>query len=188
MPPLSPEHAAPTNALPREQHAPIDPQAGELPAGHPPMAGAHGGVPAGHGAAGNPHGGDAALEAATPGDIPFDAKTVLAGLIKVDGKHKDKIKKGEVIYLVARGAGQAGAPGPVLAVRRLEVAEFPMPFQLDSRDAMMVGTKLAGPLVLTARVDKDGDAMTKNPGDVTGTLSVKALPAAKLSLVLDTIL
>jgi hypothetical protein len=63
-----------------------------------------------------------------------------------------------------------------------------MAFQLDSRNAMVVGTVLKAPVVLNVRVDKDGDAITKNPGDVTGSLTVKALPAEKIVLALDTVL
>jgi hypothetical protein len=189
LPPLQPSAQAP---LPRAEHAPVDPAghaAGDphaaMPPGHPPTPGAHGG-----GAAADPHGGGG-MEALSPGDIPFDERTAIGGVLKLDGKLKDKVAAGDVIYLVVRApapAGNGGAPGPVLAVKRLEAATFPMPFQLDSRDAMVVGTQLKAPVVLTARVDKDGDAMTKNPGDLVGTLDVKALPADKLALVLDKVL
>lgn len=191
LPPLDPNNVVPADKLPRAEHP-------TLPAGHMALPPGHGGGDphaAGdtHGAV-DPHGApgatDQALEAVTPGDIPFDPKTVLAGVLKLDPKTKDKVKAGDVIFLVARGPGLAGAPGPVVAVRRLEAAAFPMEFRIDSRDAMMTGTQgmMKGPLVLTARVDKDGDAITKNPGDVTGTLNVKSLPSDKLALVLDTVL
>jgi hypothetical protein len=152
-----------------------------MPAGHPPTEGAHGG---------DPHAGGG-MEALAPDPTPFDRKTVIAGTLKLDGKLKDKVAAGDVIYLVVRAPAppaHGGAPGPVLAVKRLEAATFPMPFQMDSRDAMVKGTQLTAPVVVTARVDKDGDAMTKNPGDLVGTLDVKALPADKLALVLDKVL
>ncbi len=137
-----------------------------------------------------PHGGDphGSMEALSPGEIEFDKKTVISGALQLDGKLKDKVKTGDVIYLVVRGAGDGTTPGPVLAVKRLEATTFPMPFQLDSRDAMVVGTQLKPPVVVSARVDKDGDAMTKNPGDVTGTSTVKSLPSEQLKLNLDTML
>ncbi len=190
LPPLDPGAVAPSAApLPRAEHPPIDGDphglANPHAAGDPHAARGPHGMPAGHGA--DPHG-EGALGPATPADIPFDPKTVVAGVLKLDPKLKDKVKAGEVIYLVARGPGAAGAPGPVVAVKRIEVGAFPIEFQLDSRDAMMVGTQMKAPLTLTARVDKDGDAMTKEPGDVTGTATVKGLPAAKLTLLLDTTL
>jgi hypothetical protein len=178
MPPLDPS-AAPTPPKTHDVHTMVDPLAPTMPPGHPTMP------------SNDPHaamGTEQQLEAMTPGDVPFDKQTVIAGQLKLSDKVKDKVKAGDVIFLVARRKGEGGAPGPVVAVRKLEAATFPMSFQLDSRDAMMAGTQVQGPLVLTARVDKDGDAMTKNPGDVTGTLEIKSLPQSKAALVLDTVL
>ena len=140
------------------------------------------GLPAGHPAVGA--NGAAAGNDTTPGDIPFDPKTVIAGVIKLDDKVKAKVAAGDVIYVVARSADQ---PGPPLAVKRLTAGSFPMPFQLDGRDAMMAGTKMSGKVTVNIRVDKDGDAMTKNPGDVTGQKTI-ALPADKIVVTLDTVL
>jgi hypothetical protein len=41
--------------------------------------------------------------------------------------------------------------------------------------------------VITARYDQDGDAISKQPGDITGQLRVK-VPAENVSLVLDNVL
>ena len=153
----------------------------QLPPGHPPMGGAEG-----MGAAGAAPSG--AFAGTTPGGT-FDPKTVLEGVIKVDGKVKGKVAPGDVIFVVARkyeeGAAGAGTP---LAVQKLTVDKFPLKFSLDSRDAMLAGTTLSGKVVVTARVDKDGDAITKNPGDVTGQTKVVEPPQKNLVLSLDTVL
>ena len=159
------------------EHEGVDPHGGSEP--HGQMAGAMAGP--------NPHGAPS-KEPMTPGDIAFDKSTVIAGQLKLDGTTKDKVKSGDTIFVVVRGAAVGAAPGPVLAVRRLEAAAFPMPFQIDSRDAMVAGTAMKAPVTLTVRVDKDGDAMSKNPGDVVGTVTLKALPTEKLALTLDTVL
>jgi hypothetical protein len=192
MPPLDPGAAVEAAPKSHAEHALVSDPANAMPPGHPAVPGGaspHGGMSADpHGGMGaDPHGGG---EATTPGDsIQFDAKTVIKGELRLDPKVKDKVKPGDVIYLVARRPPQGATPGPVVAVRRLEAGTFPMSFQLDSRDAMMMGgSKMEGPLVVTARVDKDGDAMTKNPGDVTGSLTLKSLPAPKAALTLDTVL
>ena len=52
---------------------------------------------------------------------------------------------------------------------------------------MMAGTQLAGKVSVNFRVDKDGDAITKNPGDVTGTATATP-PVDKLVVTLDTVL
>jgi hypothetical protein len=139
------------------------------------------GMPAGHPAIG---GGDPAGEQATPGDIPFDPKTVIAGSLQLDKKVEAKVANGDVIYLVARAA----EGGPPLAVKRLVVGAWPLAFSLDSRDAMMAGTAMKGKIVVSARVDKDGDAMTKNPGDVIGQTKPIEPPAKDVVLMLDSVL
>src|SRR5205085_708916 len=78
-------------------------------------------------------------------------------------------------------------PGPPLAVKKLVAgAAWPMAFSVDGRDAMFPGTQLAGKVTVNVRVDKDGDAITKNPGDVTGTAAIVP-PADKLVVTLDTV-
>jgi len=181
IPPLDDKALATAPINDHPEHAPqaanpADPHAG-LPPGHPAIGGG-----AQMGATGAPAA--AGDEAATPGDIPFDPKSVISGTLALDPKLKGKVADGDVIYLVARSADQ---PGPPLAVKRLTAGKFPMAFTLDGRDAMMAGTKMSGKVTVSARVDKDGDAMTKNPGDVTGSKTV-SVPANKVVLNLDTVL
>jgi hypothetical protein len=185
MPPLD-QPTAPAPPGDRPVHAPAgasgEGAAPSLPPGHPPIMPSDNAQAAG----GQPQGG--AFAGATPGG-EFDPKTVLEGVIKVDGKVKDKVAAGDVLFLVARKYEEGStAPGTPLAVRKLTVDKFPIKFSLDSRDAMLVGTKLAGKVVVTARVDKDGDAMTKNPGDVTGQSKPVEPPKKDVVVSLDTVL
>lgn len=175
MPPLD----QPTAAAAPSDHPVHAPEASgqNLPPGHPPILGGGGGTMGGAPAAGG-------FQGTTPGG-DFDAKTVLSGVLKLDGKMKDKVKPGDVIFLVARKFDPAGAPGMPLAVKKLTADKFPLPFELDSRDAMLAGTQLAGKVVVTARVDKDGDAMTKNPGDVTGQSKPLEPPQKNVVIELD---
>jgi hypothetical protein len=124
----------------------------------------------------------------TPGDVPFDPKAVVAGVLRLDDKVKSKVAEGDVIFLVARGADESGQPGPVLAVKKMNASTWPLSFTLDARDAMVSGTKLHGKVVVSARVDKDGDAISKNPGDVTGVSRPVDVPASKVVVTLDTVL
>lgn len=193
IPPLDQPTAAPPAPGDHPTHeATAGGESGALPPGHPQLPPGH---PQMGGAAGEPMGGgmggaapSGAFAGATPGGT-FDPKTVLAGVIKLDGKIKDKVAAGDVIFVVARkyeeGATGAGTP---LAVQKLTVDKFPLKFSLDSRDAMLAGTTLAGKVVVTARVDKDGDAITKNPGDVTGQTKPVEPPKKDLVLSLDTVL
>jgi hypothetical protein len=182
LPPLASAPTQPGDPLGHPEHEPVNPTT-NLPPGHPALPAGHPAV-AGQGAAGmgSPFAGQA-----TPGGIAFDPKSVLAGQIRVDKKVKSKVAAGDTIFLVARGAGEGGTPGPVLAVKKLTAGAWPLVFEIDGRDAMLAGTKLAGKVVVTARVDKDGDAMTKNPGDVLGKVEVSP-PSSKVVLTLDRVL
>jgi hypothetical protein len=167
-----------------------------LPAGHPDLPAGHPDLPPGHpGVAGSPPssgGGEGELPAGHPtiggGDqgAPVDPKQVIAGTIQVAQRVKDHIKSGDVVYLVVRQQ-QKGAPGAILAVDRLVVQDGPLAFRLDAGKAMVPGAAFRGKVVVTARVDKDGDAMTKNPGDVEGKTETE-IPNPSVIVTLDTVL
>jgi tetratricopeptide (TPR) repeat protein len=67
-----------------------------------------------------------------------------------------------VIYVIARAAGQTA--GPPAAVKRLALAAFPMTIELSSADSMM-GQPLPDKMRIEARIDSDGNAMTRDPAD-----------------------
>jgi hypothetical protein len=183
LPPLE-EPAVGFAKIERPVHEPTAGGAeGNLPPGHPPI-GAMGAGAATSGSAAT----SGAFQGATPGG-ELDPKTVLSGVIKVDAKVKDKIAAGDVIFVVARRyeAGATG-PGTPLAVKKMTAGKFPLSFTLDSRDAMLAGTQLAGKVVVTVRVDKDGDAISKNPGDVTGQSKPVEPPQKNVVVQLDTVL
>jgi hypothetical protein len=69
---------------------------------------------------------------------------------------------GAVLFLIARSPG---VPGPPLAVKRLPVGPFPLAFEIGPDDEMIKGRPWVGPIALTARVDSDGDPLTKDPAD-----------------------
>jgi hypothetical protein len=67
-----------------------------------------------------------------------------------------------VIYVIARAAGETA--GPPAAVKRLPLGAFPMTFDLSSADSMM-GQPLPDKMRIDARIDGDGNAMTRDPAD-----------------------
>src|SRR5437016_989929 len=107
MPPLEAHAAAPPPGD-KPEHPPT---AGQLPPGHPAIA---------------PDQIDP--NAATPGDIAFDPKTVVSGVLRLDDKVKAKVKEGDAIFLVARQHDPAGGKGPILAVKKLTAGKWPAPF------------------------------------------------------------
>jgi hypothetical protein len=75
------------------------------------------------------------------------------------------------------------AGGPPLAVKRLGAVEFPYKFELSARDRMMEGTDFSGPVLLSLRLDGDGNPLTRQAGDVGVSLETK-VGETKLELTL----
>jgi cytochrome c-type biogenesis protein CcmH len=78
-----------------------------------------------------------------------------------------KMPPGGVIYLIARPAGQTS--GPPVAVKRVAIGAFPMTIDFTSADSMM-GQPLPDKIHLEARLDTDGNAMTKDPTDLVASV------------------
>ena len=68
------------------------------------------------------------------------------------------------VCVMVRNAG-AGR-GPPVAAKRLEARSFPVDFSVSAADVMMPGMPFTGPFDIQVRLDRDGDAMTKAPGDL----------------------
>ena len=114
---------------------------------------------------------------------PFDPKATLQGHIDLSPKLKDKVSTGETIYLTVRQDDGSERGGTILAVKRLTVSTWPLGFELDGRDAMFEGTQFTGKVVVWAHIDKDGDPLTRNAGDLLGELRT-TIPA-HLALSID---
>jgi hypothetical protein len=146
-----------------------------LPPGHPALPPGHPEVSE----SGGPAGAMPAVGEAVDPNAKIHGQLVVADAVK------GEVRSGDVIFLVVR-ADEGEAKGTILGVKRLVAGAFPMRFEVDGRDAMIPGVKFAGKVVVGARVDKDGDATTKNPGDVVG--SARAEVGAKdVQVVLDTV-
>jgi hypothetical protein len=168
-------HVAEDQALP-PGHPPMDNQ---LPPGHPPMEGS-GGAPSG------PDVTQMGFSAPDP-TRKVDPTKRIRGTIKVDAKAKANVKAGGAIFLIVKKADANGQPsGPPLAVDKVLYADG-LKFELTEANAMVAGTELTGDVVVSARYDQDSDAISKQPGDVTGMTKVK-IPAENVELKLDTVL
>jgi hypothetical protein len=70
-----------------------------------------------------------------------------------------------VLFVIARSAGG----GPPLAAKRLQPGPFPLRFEIGPADAMLAERPFIGPILLSARVDFDGDPLTRSPEDWTAS-------------------
>ena len=135
----------------------LRPLTSSLPPGHPPV--------------------DAAPP---PGAAARDTASI-AGTIAVAPSLQSRASGG-VLFVIARSA----ADRRILAVRREDNVTFPFKFRISGQDAMIAGTAFAGPLDLTARLSKSGDAVAAK-GDIEGTARGLRVGAEDVKVTLDTV-
>jgi cytochrome c-type biogenesis protein CcmH len=87
------------------------------------------------------------------------------------------LKSGTVFVIARNPAG-----GPPVAVKRVQVSQFPTTVDLSTADSMM-GQPLPDRFLLEARLDGDGDAATRPPGDPRASQEGVS-PGAAVTLVL----
>jgi hypothetical protein len=96
-----------------------------------------------------------------------------------------RVPPGAVLYLIAKTA----KGGPPLAVVKVSDPSFPMPFSIGPDNRMNQTTPFAGEMLITVRVDGDGNAMTRNPGDLHGASEVPNVPGDRgITLLIDEVL
>ena len=81
---------------------------------------------------------------------------------------------GAILFVIARPEGAVG--GPPLAVLRIPNPEFPVEFEIGPGDVMIPSMRFEGPISLTARLDSDGNAMTRVETDLSSATAPPALP------------
>ena len=106
----------------------------------------------------------------SPGQVSVQKDETVKGTITVAKELNNKLPAKAVLFIIARKEGDTGrAP---LAVQRLESFEFPLEYSIGQADVMMPGSVFQGPMVITARLDGDGNA-TSSKGDVEGAKAAK---------------
>jgi cytochrome c-type biogenesis protein CcmH len=99
---------------------------------------------------------------------PAAAKSAqsISGKITVDPKLQSKIDKSATLFLIARAA--SGTAGPPLAVKKIDQPKFPVSYSLGQENVMIQGMPFSGKINVSARLDKDGNAMTREAGNLLG--------------------
>lgn len=122
--------------------------------------------------------------AASPGE-PAAGGAPILGRIVLSGALEGRVPKGAVLFLIARTSDA----GPPVAVKRVPDPVFPLAFEIGPGDRMLEGVPFSGPFQLTARVDADRNAATRNPGDLQGESRERVPPGARdVELVIDQVL
>jgi tetratricopeptide (TPR) repeat protein len=138
-------------------------------------------MPANHPGLPNPDGSQSAAApmAAAQSSAPATGGPSLHVTLTLDPSAKSS--PNAVLYVIARAAGQTA--GPPAAVKRINAPSFPLEIDLSTADSMM-GQPLPANVRLEARLDSDGDAMTKNPSDPHAMQDGVTTNGGKVGLVL----
>ncbi len=123
--------------------------------------------------------------AALPSGAGASSGAPISGTVRVADGLSDSVPIGAVLFIIARRS----APGPPLAVKRISAPRFPLEFSLGPDDRMIQAIPFEGPLQVTARVDADGNATSRDPGDLHGTAPGSFQPGATgIELLIDQVL
>ena len=131
------------------------------------------------GAMGEASAGDGAAGPATGGVQP------IPGRVEPAPELAGARPAGAILFVIARPQGARG--GPPLAVLRIPEPEFPYAFQIGPADVMIPSMRFEGPISLTARLDEDGNAMTRGENDLSSAPAEPLTPGTvDVALVLGT--
>lgn len=109
----------------------------------------------------------------------------IRGSVSVADGLAGNLPPGAVLFLIARRDGA----GPPLAAQRIASPRFPLEFSLGPEDRMIETLPFAGELTISARLDADGNAMSRQPGDLEGRAPSAVSPGATgVAIVLDEVL
>ncbi len=106
--------------------------------------------------------------------VGAEAEAPVRGTVALAPELAERVPEGAVLFLIARRDGD----GPPLAVKRVAGPRFPLSFELGPGDRMIETMPFEGPLRLSARLDADGNASTRTPGDLQGALPGTVQPGA----------
>jgi hypothetical protein len=137
--------------------------------------------------------------AAAKGELPkaqfraarFRNAGTITGVVSLPAAHAAAAKAGAVLFVIVRKDAGEGQRGALVAAKRVPVtgaAMFPHTFTVSGADVMMAGTAFAGKMRVEARLDADGDALSKKPGDVSAAAKPAEVGAKGLALTLDQVL
>jgi cytochrome c-type biogenesis protein CcmH len=107
----------------------------------------------------------------------------VTGTVALAPELAGKTPSGAVLFIIARRG-----TGPPLAVKRVPDPSFPLSFTIGPEDRMIQTMPFVGPIALSARIDTDGNATSRSPGDVMGAAQggPVAPGATGVVIVLDT--
>jgi len=108
----------------------------------------------------------------------------ISGIIALAPEFEDAVPAQGLLFVIARAAGVRA--GPPMAVLRLPSPSFPLKFEIGPGNVMIPSMRFQGDIDISVRVDGDGNAMTRLPGDLAGQAEQSHNPGASgVRILLD---
>jgi hypothetical protein len=123
--------------------------------------------------------------APTPPPAPAGPGGSISGKIEMS-KAIAKTKPQGTLFLTARRiSDNPSARGSLVAVKKFPATTFPIEFTMSAADMPFQGGTFDGELTLTARIDQDGDPLSRQKGDVFGSLPKVQVGSKDVRLTVD---
>ena len=112
----------------------------------------------------------------------------LEGIVVASTEIASQVKRGSILFLSIKPINpDTGAIlGNTIAAMRIDLNALPVPFRMTRANMMFQGVDFDGDVLLSARIDQDGDAITKHAGDIEGSIQTK-IPSTGITLTLDVV-
>lgn len=133
-------------------------------------------------------GGDKKQEqkAAEPAGAPVrTSEASVSGTITLDPALKDKVGKAPLLMIIA--STSRGPNKPAIVVQRLADATFPYQYKLTAEDVTLVGSRFAGNMYVSARIDPEGMVGPPRPGTLERSFPGNPVPvgSSKVDIVIN---
>jgi hypothetical protein len=112
---------------------------------------------------------------------PAAGDSLISGTIELDPSLANSVQGTMTVFVLARD-GNSTKGHPIFA-KRLDVTSFPAKFDLTTHDSMISGNAPSN-VSLEARIDLDGDAISKEPNVPSAKIDSVALGARNVTLKL----
>ncbi len=132
-----------------------------------------------------PRRGPPPVQRQAPASPPLPASgDTISGTITVAPEFEGSVPAQGLLFVIARAAGVRA--GPPMAVLRIPNPSFPLEFEIGPQNVMIPSMRFEGDIDITARVDGDGNAMTRLAGDLSGGTTKPHSPRSTgVRIVLD---
>ncbi len=127
------------------------------------------------------------VQAAADKEGPQASGAVVSGTIRLADGLGERIGSNAVLFVIARPAPVGGPP---LAVKRLDISDFPYSYTLTRGDAMIeIDWSEIDALYVSAKIDADGRVGGSKTGDMEGIYSQNPVApgAVDVDILIDTV-